>query len=144
MYSVAVGGGKSYFLFLSHFLLYCWWSCLSVLKKWSQAAIYGLPLIFRSSHITRFTEDGNDFKKWQCHEIFELQYFNGSILYDLTFINKNNSQMFETNFCHVLVYNYRENTYLYLASLKLLYLDLCWGKNTFSPPPPFNLGIHTG
>ena len=37
-----------------------------------------------------------------------------------------------------------ENTYLYLASLQLLYLDLCWGKNTFSPPLPFNLGLHTG
>ena len=30
-----------------------------------------------------------------------------------------------------------ENTYLYLASLQLLYLDLCWGKKHFSPPSPF-------
>ena len=39
-----------------------------------------------------------------------------------------------------------ENTYLYLASLQLLYLDLdlCGGKKLPPPPYPFNLGIHTG
>ena len=31
----------------------------------------------------------------------------------------------------------RKENYLYLHGLQLLYLDLCWGKNTFSCPSPF-------
>ena len=33
-------------------------------------------------------------------------------------------------------YFHQENTYLYLASLQLLYLDLLLGEKHFFPPPP--------
>ena len=38
----------------------------------------------------------------------------------------------------------KENTYPYLAILPLLFLYLLLGKNLFTPPPLFNLGICTG
>ena len=46
-------------------------------------------------------------------------------------------------FLNIFVLWLRKKPYLYLASLQLLYLDLCWGEKTLSPPPPFNLDIHT-